>query len=227
MTTKLLSTLFAPLVYISMFSALVMVFLYVPTERQMGLVQRLFYFHVSSASTAFLSFLLVFLASIQFLRTGKLWWDHLALGAAELGVVFSLIVLISGPIWAKSYWGVYWRWEPRLTSMLIMFTIYTAYLMLRSYGANLSQTPRLAAVLGILAFVNIPLVYFSVRLWASEQQLHPQRIALETPMKYTLYVCQGAFLLLFLFMLKHRLTLAHTSNALLALRQQLWASNNP
>ena len=216
-----LSILYAALLLISMIAALALVFLYVPTEKEMGLVQRIFYFHVPSAISAFVAFFLVFLGSVQYLRTQAAKWDRLARCAAELGVLFSVIVLITGPIWARPIWGVYWRWEPRLTSMLIMFSLYVAYLMVRSYGADSTRTPRLAAVLGILAFANVPLVYYSVNLWAAEQQLHPQKVALAPEMKYTLYICYGAFFLLFFFLLKRRLELEKVADELTQLRQQL------
>ncbi len=216
-----LSSLFAALLLLSMIAALALVFLYVPTEKEMGLVQRIFYFHVPSAVSAFVAFLLVFIGSIQYLRTQAAKWDRLARCAAELGVLFSAIVLVTGPLWARPIWGVYWRWEPRLTSMLIMFSLYVAYLMVRSYGADSTRTPRLAAVLGILAFANVPLVYYSGNLWAVEQQLHPQRIALDAEMKYTLYVCFGAFFLLFSFLLSRRLELEKVADELTRLKQQL------
>jgi heme exporter protein C len=216
-----LSTFFPALVLLSMLAALYAVFVYVPTEREMGLVQRIFYFHVPSAVSAFLAFFLVFVSSIQYLRTQEVRWDRLAACAAELGVLFSLIVLVTGPIWARPIWGAYWRWEPRLTSMLILFCLYVTYLMVRSYGTDPSRTPRLAAVLGILTFVNVPLVYFSVHLWAAEQQLHPRQVALDPPMKYTLLICFGAFLLFFFYLLKSRLELEKSADILLRLKQKM------
>lgn len=214
------SHLFAALVFLGMTVALAAVFLYVPTEPTMKMAQRIFYFHVPSAVSAFLAFAIVFIASIQYLRTQEVKWDRLALSAAELGVMFSLIVLITGPIWAKPIWGVYWVWEPRLTSMLILFSMYVAYLMVRNYGTDASRTPRLAAVLGILAFANVPLVYFSVNFWAAEQQLHPQRVELAPTMKYTLYVCFMAFILFFAYLLKYRYELEMAADALDKLRQR-------
>ncbi len=211
---------FAALVFAAMLVALYMVFIYVPTEQQMGVVQRIFYFHVPSAITAFLAFFLVFVASIQYLRTQQERWDRLALCAAELGVVFSLIVLITGPIWAKPIWGAWWRWEPRLTSMLVMFTLYVAYLMVRAYGAHPLQTRRFAAVLGILGFANVPLVHYSVHLWSPELQLHPRQVSLEPAMVYTKYVSYLAILLLFSYLLQWRLQLEEGTQRLAWLRQQ-------
>lgn len=188
-----------------MIAALFAVFVYVPTEREMGVVQRIFYFHVSSAIAAFAGYAIVFVASIQYLRTRRENWDSLALAAAELGVVFSLIVLISGPIWAKPIWGVFWRWEPRLTSMLIAFTIYVAYLIVRSYSTGSPErTRRFAAVLGIVAFVNVPMVYYSVNLWSAEQQLHPREVELAPAMVHTRYVAFAAIIALFAYLVKRR-----------------------
>lgn len=216
------STPFSYLVLLVMLAALAAIFLWVPTEKEMGIVQRIFYFHVPSAISAFLAFFLVFIGSVQYLRTRDDKWDRLALAAAELGVTFGLIVLITGPIWAKPIWGVYWRWEPRLTSMLITFTIYVAYLMIRTYGAHSSQAPRLGAILGILAFANVPLVYYSVDLWAADQQLHPPRnVALEPTMLYAKWICYAAFILLLFRLLAERMELARIETAVVRLRQKL------
>lgn len=216
------SSLYSYIVFAAMLGALAAIFLWVPTEKEMGVVQRIFYFHVPSAISAFLAFFLVFIASIQYLRTREEKWDRLALSAAELGVMFGLIVLISGPLWAKPVWGVYWRWEPRLTTMLITFTIYVAYLMVRDYGAQANQAPRLGAVFGILAFVNVPLVEYSVEMWAADQQLHPPRnIELAPEMRYTKYICYASFFLLLFRLLAQRMELARMENAVARLRQKL------
>ena len=216
------SSLYSYIVFAAMLGALAAIFLWVPTEKEMGVVQRIFYFHVPSAISAFLAFFLVFIASIQYLRTREEKWDRLALSAAELGVMFGLIVLISGPLWAKPVWGVYWRWEPRLTTMLITFTIYVAYLMVRDYGAQVNQAPRMGAVLGILAFVNVPLVEYSVELWAADQQLHPPRnIELGPELRYTKYICYASFFLLLFPFLAQRMELARMENAVARLRQKL------
>lgn len=216
------STSFSYLLFAAMLIALGAIFLWVPTEKEMGIVQRIFYFHVPSALCAFMAYFLVFVGSVQYLRTREDKWDRLALSAAELGVVFGLIVLISGPLWAKPIWGVYWRWEPRLTSMLITFTIYAAYLMIRNYGAHSTQAPRLGAVLGILAFVNVPLVYYSVDMWAADQQLHPPRnVELAPAMLYTKWICYAAFFLLLFRLLAQRMELARIETAVARLRQKL------
>lgn len=209
---------FSCLVFAVMLVALGAIFLWVPTEKEMGIVQRIFYFHVPAAFSSFLAFFLVFVGSIQYLRTRADKWDRLALCSAELGVIFALIVLITGPLWAKPIWGVYWRWEPRLTSMLITFTIYVAYLMVRGYG----PVQRISAVLGILAFVNVPLVYYAVDLWAADQQLHPPRnVELEPAMQYAKWICCAAFFLLLFRLLAQRMELARIEKAVVLLRQKL------
>jgi len=205
-----------------MVGALYAVFVYVPTERQMGLVQRIFYFHVSSAICSLVAFALVFIGSIQYLRRREERWDRLAVASAELGVVFALIVLITGPLWARPVWGVFWRWEPRLTFMLITFMMYVAYLMVRAYaGGSVEQTRRFAAVLGIVAFVNVPLVHFSVNLWSADQQLHPQKVELAPEMVVGRYVSQIAIGSLFLFLLKRRMQLEQATQTLNRIRQKL------
>lgn len=215
------SKILSALVFVSMLVALGAVFLYAPMEKVMGDTQRIFYFHVPAAISAFVCFFLVFLGSVQYLRTRETRWDRLALCSAELGVMFGLIVLVTGPLWAKPIWGVYWRWEPRLTSMLITFTIYVAYLMIRTHGTRSGQAPRLAAVLGIVAFANVPLVYYSVDLWAAEQQLHPPRnVGLAPEMRYTLWICFAAYALLLVQLLLRRLDLARVEEAVERLRQR-------
>ena len=214
------SRLFSASVFGAMLLALGAIFLYAPTEREMGQVQRIFYFHVPAAMTAFVAFSIVFFASIAYLKTRQERWDLIALAAAELGVLFSTINLVTGPLWAKPVWGVYWRWEPRLTTMLITFAMYVAYLMVRAYASGQAdQMRRLAAVLGIIAFVNIPLVHYSVDLWAPEQQLHPQRgIQIAPEMAQTKYLCYLAFGLLFSYLLRLRVELERSAAMLEELR---------
>jgi heme exporter protein C len=143
-----------------------------PTERTMGDVQRIFYYHVPSAWTAFLLFLINFLASVAYLikRNPKL--DAVAVVSAEVGVVFCTVVLITGPLWARPVWGIWWTWDVRLTSTLVLWLIYVAYLMLRRFSTS-SQTPVLAAALAVFGALDVPLVYFSI--WYFRTQ-HPQPV---------------------------------------------------
>ena len=148
-----------------------------PTEQTMGNVQRIFYYHVPSAWTAFLLFFVNFLASVwYFIQRGKpnaqMQADALALSSAELGVVFTAIVLVTGPLWARPVWGIWWTWDARLTTTLVLFLLYTSYLLLRRYSTS-EQTGTLAAVMGIFAFLDVPIVYMSIRWWRTQ---HPQPV---------------------------------------------------
>ena len=143
-----------------------------PRELTMGDVQRIFYYHVPSAWVAFLLFFSNFIASILYLFRRNPGTDAFALATAEVGVVFCTIVLITGPIWAKPVWGIWWTWDARLTSTLVLWLIYVSYLILRRYAAG-GQTPVLAAALAIFGFVDVPLVYMSIR-WFRTQ--HPQPV---------------------------------------------------
>jgi len=141
-----------------------------PTERTMGDIQRIFYFHVPSAWVSFLAFFIVCVASIQYLRRGEPSWDTLARTAAELGILFITLVLLTGPLWAKPVWNTFWTWDARLTTSFILWLTYIAYLMLRGYTLDPERGARFAAVFGIIGFVNVPLVYMSIRWWRT---LHP------------------------------------------------------
>src|SRR5918999_19214 len=130
-----------------------------------GQLQRIFYVHVPSAWIAYLGFAIVFISSIAYLRTGLRRWDLLAHSAAEVGIVFCTLVLITGPIWAKPVWGTWWQWDARLTSALVLWLTYVGYLFLRGLATDPAQGGRLAAVVGIVGFVNVPIVHFSVYRW--------------------------------------------------------------
>ncbi len=191
---------FPILVFAAVLTALYMVFYFAPIEHEQGVVQKIFYFHVPSAWVAFLGFLLVFVFSFQFLVTRNKLWDGRAHAAAEIGVLFCSIVLITGPIWAKPVWGIWWTWDARLTLTLILWLIYVSYLMLRHYVVNPEKRATLSAVVGIVGFVDVPLVYFAIRWWRTQ---HPQPVfaggqgsGLDPQMAATLYVCLFAFTLM-------------------------------
>ncbi|KAF5417938.1 MAG: Cytochrome c biogenesis protein CcsA [Candidatus Methanogaster sp.] len=125
---------------------------------------RIFYFHVPLAWVSYLAFFLVFVASIRYLQTFHIKWDVLAAASAEIGAVFCVLNLLSGMMWAKGAWGIYWDWTPRLTFQLILFLLYVAYLTLRrSMGAE--SRARSSAVFGIIAFAAVPMSYLSIKLW--------------------------------------------------------------
>ena len=142
-----------------------------PTEQTMGEVQRIFYYHVPSAWVAGLCFLVNFLASVAYLVKRNSTADALAAASAEVGVVFCTIVLITGPIWGRPVWGIWWTWDARLTTTLVLWLIYVSYLILRRFASG-SQTQTLAAVLAIFGFVDVPIVYMSIR-WFRTQHPSP------------------------------------------------------
>jgi len=141
----------------------------------MGLVQKIFYFHVPCAWLLMLSTLVCASGSVAYLFGGSERGDRVALSAAELGVVFGMCVLVSGPLWARAAWGVYWQWEARLTSSLLLWLMLLAYVLARRYGG--SSARRLAAALALFAAIDIPLVYFSVRFFRS---IHPSNTVVST-----------------------------------------------
>ena len=175
--------------------ALYMVFVWVPTEASMGIVQRIFYFHVPSAWAGFLAFSVVFVTSILYLAKRDPKWDVVAHCSAHLGVVFTTLVLLSGPIWARPVWGVWWTWEPRLTTALVLWVIYVAYLLVRGYASDKEQGARFAAVIGIVGFFDVPIVFMSITWWRTQ---HPgplvfQSGGLAPSMLATLLVSVAAF----------------------------------
>ncbi|PYQ14876.1 MAG: cytochrome C assembly protein [Acidobacteria bacterium] len=199
-----------PVVAVLMVACLYCIFCVVPNEVTMGAVQRIFYFHVPSAWVAFLGFFVVFVASTLYLTTRQLVWDTLAHAAAELGVLFCAIVLLSGPIWARPAWGTWWTWEARLTTTLVLELVFVAYLVLRSQAESRDQAARLAAVVGIVGFLDVPLIYFSVKLWRGH---HPIVFksgggeGLEPAMLKTFMLCMFTFTLFFSLLLALRFRL--------------------
>ncbi|MFA5891347.1 MAG: cytochrome c biogenesis protein [Actinomycetota bacterium] len=146
-----------------------------PEDADQGPAQRIFYIHVPSAWIAFLAFAVVFVASVALLATGKRKWDDRAVASAEVGVVFTTVVMLTGPLWARPVWGVYWEWDPKLTAVFILWLIYMSYLALRSYVPDPSRRARFSAVLGIAGFLDVPIVYLAVRWWRG---LHPEAVVL-------------------------------------------------
>jgi heme exporter protein C len=201
-------TILVGLAFAAVMAGLYMAFLFAPTEATMGDVQRIFYFHVPAAWVAFLAFLVVFVFSLAYLLQRRNEWDVLAASSAEVGVLFCTLVLVTGPIWAKPAWGVWWTWDARLTLTLVLWLIYVAYLMLRHYMTDPERRATFAAVLGVVGFIDVPLVYFSIRWWRTQ---HPQPVmaggedsGLEPRMLATLLVCLVAFTLLYIVLLRVR-----------------------
>jgi heme exporter protein C len=195
---------------------------YVPTESSMGIVQRIFYFHVPAALTAFLAFFVAFVASIGYLLTRRLSWDNVARSSVELGVMFCTMVLITGPLWAKPIWGAWWPWEPRLTTTLILWLLYICYLLLRTYSEDRAQQARFCAVLGVVAFLDVPIVYYSVKWWRG---VHPivfgsQGGGISPRMNDVFLGALCTFFLLFGFLLVQRARLANMEDEVENLRAE-------
>ena len=189
------------------------VFIYAPIERTQGIPQKIFYFHVPLAWDAYLAFFCTLLGSIGYLKTSKQGWDVLATAAAEIGVVFTSLVLISGSIWGKTIWGAWWAWDARLTSTLVMWFIYVAYIMLRSSLGRTDKAARYAAVLGIVGFIDVPIVHMSVTWWRT---LHPQPTianpagpTLPGSMLAAFFVCLVTFTLLYVYLLRERMSVEY------------------
>ncbi len=199
-------------------------FVYAPTEATMGDVQRIFYFHVASAAAAFLAFFVVFVASIAYLSRRHRGWDNAAAAAAEIGVVFTTVVLVTGPLWAKPAWGTWWTWDPRLTTTLVLWLIYVAYIMLRSTMEDPSRRALVSAVFGIVGFVDVPIVFMSIRWWRS---IHPVLIEggelqMTAEMVLALVVSIVAFTLLFFYLLVERLRLQRCEDEVEHLKAELY-----
>jgi heme exporter protein C len=217
---------FPSLVFVAMLAALWLVFIAVPTEREMGIVQRIFYFHVASAWVAFLGFFLVAGASAVYLWNGSAGADRLAQAGGEIGVLFCTLVLVTGPLWARPIWGVWWTWDPRLTMTVILWAIYASYLMLREFGGNDDAVRRYAAVLGIIGVLDIPIIMVSVRLLRG---IHPAVLTrneggsglVDPWMRAGLGVSALALILLAAWLVALRVRTARLADEVAALRRQV------
>jgi heme exporter protein C len=208
-----------------MLAALTMIFIYVPTEADQGIVQRIFYFHVPCAWISFGAFALVAIASAFYLWLGDQPWDDLAYAAAECGMVFCTLFIITGSLWARPIWGAWWTWDSRLTTSLILWLLYVGYLALRNMADDTPQVARFAAVVGIVGALDIPVIIVSVRLWRT---IHPSVIVtreggrgLEDPrMIATLLVAVLAFTALFAWLLTLRVSELRARSRLNDLRRE-------
>lgn len=188
--------------------AFYLIFFFAPTERLQGPVQRIFYVHVPSAWVAFLAFGIVALCSLGYLWLKDDRLDGIAVSAAELGVIFTSAVLLTGPLWGKLAWGAWWVWEPRLTLTLLLWLIYVAYFMIRNATDDPERGKRFAAILGIVGAIDIPLIHMSVQWFRSQ---HPQPVILrpegptaDPEIVQTLLVSLLAFTLTFFALLLYR-----------------------
>jgi heme exporter protein C len=183
-----------------------------PYESTMGLVQKIFYYHAPVGIVMFVSTFTCGFASLAYLLRGKANSDRVAEAAAELTVVLGAIVLITGPLWARKAWGVWWQWDARLTSTLVLWLLFAAYLLLRRFGGP--GTEKLSAGVALFGMANVPFIYWSVNVWRT---MHPKTTvvpSLVPEMRFPFYWCVVAFLLLFVALLKARVRLAEQQDAL-------------
>lgn len=219
------------LALIGMIAALYGAFLHAPTERTMGDIQRIFYFHVSSWWISGLAFFVVFVGSVAYLATGARRYDTLALASAEIGVVFTSLGLITGPLWAKPVWGIYWTWDARLTTALVLWLIYVSYLMLRHFLPDEEKRAKLAAVAGIIGFVDVPIVFMSIRWWRTQ---HPAPVimggegsGLDPVMAQGLMMGLAGFFFLYLWLLEKRVALERARQEIDFLYKQVESRASP
>ncbi|HYK91355.1 MAG TPA: cytochrome c biogenesis protein [Acidobacteriota bacterium] len=210
------------ILFLVMIGALYMAFLGAPREKTMGDLQRIFYFHAPSGIVGLLAFALNFVGSVMYLIKKDRQWDNLALASAEIGVMFLTILLVTGPIWAKPVWLVWWTWSPRLTSSLILWMLYIAYLLVRNYVPDPDRRAMMSAVFGIVAFVDAPIVWFSIRWW---RDIHPSPMletgGLSPAMRPAFYTCWAAFMVLFLYLVRRRFYLESARNDVELLARQV------
>jgi heme exporter protein C len=184
--------------------ALWMVFRYAPEERVMGAAQKIFYFHVPSALVTYAAVVVLLLGSTAYLWTRNHRWDRLARAATEIALLFCGIVLVTGPIWAKPAWGTWWTWEARLTSTLVLWLLLAACLMVRAYAAERDLGARLAAIVAIVAAIDVPIIHKAVALWRGQ---HPEVFkegGLAIEMRWAFLASTVAFFLLFSLLLALR-----------------------
>jgi heme exporter protein C len=178
--------------------------------------QKIFYVHVPSAWVGFLSYFIVMISGFMYLTSRDNKWDNIGLAASEIGTFFMALVLITGPIWATPIWGQPWVWEPRLVTTLILFLIYIGYFMIRAYGGYIERMKRNAAALGIVAFINVPIIFLSVQFWSPDIQSHPQVEMAEQPSEilspfiFSLIV----FTMLYTVMIRYRVYVIHLNNGM-------------
>lgn len=203
-----LDKIFSILLFIVVPVGLYFAFFYAPVEKVMGMVQKIFYFHVSSAWIGFFAFFITFITSILYLITKKYTFDDIAAASAEIGLAFCTIVIVTGPLWAKPTWGKFWTWDPRLTSTLILWFIYIGYVMLRQFMDENDRRAKFSSAIGIIGFINVPIVFLSIQWW--NNTIHPNVVqkgggGLHPDMLTAMLACLGVFTIIYLSLLIRRL----------------------
>lgn len=208
-------------------TAIFFAFAVAPTERVMGDVQRIFYFHVGIAWIGGLALFVTFISSILYLWRGEQRkHDIVASSSVEIGVVFGLLTIISGMLWARPVWNTWWTWDPRLTTTAITLFIYVAYLMLRGAVEDPQRRARFAAVYGVIAFASVPITFFATRWWNT---IHPDLFSqgdfppLVPIMRISMFVALGAFSLLYVLLMRARTRVETMSDEVALLKQEVMA----
>ena len=208
--------------------ATLMVFLYAPMERVMGMVQKIFYYHVATAWVGMLSFIVAAVTGGIYLKTGNRKWDILSYASVEIGIIFALIAIATGSIWARPIWNTWWTWDPRLTTATIMLLIYAAYLLLRAGIDDPGRRARFGAVYAIIGFLSVPMTFFSARLFRT---IHPVVIGTNQPgaegafdmtsdMRMVFFFSLFVFTMIFADLLWHRIRLGRLQDKVEELKLQ-------
>jgi heme exporter protein C len=199
--------------------ALWSIFVRAPEERVMGAVQKIFYVHVPLAAVTFLSVFVLLVGALGYLWTRRAEWDHLSIAAAEVGLLYCTLVLITGPIWAKPAWGVWWTWEAKLTTTVILWLLLAGILLARAYASTPEQGARVGSILGAVAALDVPIVYKAVDWWRGQHPIvfgpgKPDPLA--PGMGDALAVSMVAFVLLYALLVASRMKLAALSDRVAA-----------
>ncbi len=210
---------------------LYLIFAVAPTDANLGNVQRALYIHVPIAVISLVAFVAVFIGSVMYLRNRNSRWDNMAVAAGEVGFVFVSLALITGVLWAKPVWNVWWTWEPRLTLTLVLWLIYAGYLMVRAFTPNRSRAAVLSAVVGIIGSVDAFIVYFAVQWWRS---IHPPQVvgplaesgSLSGTMNAVLLVSSIAFVFLTVWLVLERMATLGAEDRLGSIRFNLRRAGN-
>lgn len=211
-----------------MAAAIYLIFMWVPNEKIQGPVSKIIYFHVASAWLGFFAFFVVMLAGVAYLKTKDSKWDVLSHASAEIGVLFTTIVLLTGPIWGRASWNAWWTWDHRLTTTLVLWFIYLAYLMIRSSINEEEKRARYAAIFGIIGFIDVPIVWMSIRWWRT---IHPTIVtgsgfSMAPSMVKTLMVSITAFTLLYFYLLQKGMFIQRMKTEVAAIKDRLRSSFN-
>jgi heme exporter protein C len=209
-----------------MIANLYMIFIFAPNEVTMGVIQRIFYFHLPAGLSSYVSAYLLGLGSIMYLIKHDLKWDRFAAASAEMGVLFTSLSIMSGALWAKPVWGIWWTWDARLTMQFLLALIFLSYLMLRAYLPEREKRAALGAVFGVLAMIDVPFNYLSIWWWRTQ---HPQPVilggGLDSDMWKVLIVSFLTFAALYAYLIERRIAIARVEEEVEYLEHAILAND--